>query len=164
MGRNCLVLFICFCLFSFEAVAKKGKYNDVSKNVYHIDVLDVVDGDTLFVEIYYTNTLSEKINIRLIGIDTPEKGGNARCDDEKVLAREATKFMKGILLSAEKQGKKFFINGVKKDKYGNRIDANVYFSDGEFLGNDVVNVAGEMLKTDLAVSYNGGRKLKNWCD
>jgi len=117
----------------------------------------VVDGDTLRTNVEIIPYIMDayKIegtpNIRIDGIDTPEKGASAKCDKEKKLALKATNFLKQRI----KLAKNIAITDISlKDKYG-RVLANV-FVDGK-------NIADEMVANGLAKRYDGGKK-SNWCD
>lgn len=156
MGRNCfkiLVLLISFILFVNDGFARgKGKYNNVSQNVYMVDVLDVIDGDTFFAEIFYSPTISEKVNIRVAGVDTPEIG-KANCDDERALGIKAKKFYEKLLL-----GQKVFIKGVGLDKYAGRLVADVYL--GDITGD---RLSDNILDSGLSSFYSGKGKKFDWC-
>lgn len=126
----------------------------ISFSAFAHPISGVVDGDTLktnveiipyIVDAYKAGTP----NIRINGIDTPEKAG--KCDKEKKLALKATNFLKQKIKSA----KDISIQDISlKDKYG-RILATI-FIDGK-------DIADEMVANGLAKRYDGGKK-SNWCD
>ena len=116
------------------------------------------DGDTC-----YTSQLSfnghplpdmfSSMKIRLLGIDTPELS-RARCELERCLARRAKHEIERIVES----GKGYVLNlqKCKPDKYGGRMVCDILSRKGE--------VASElMLKTGLAVAYEGKKKDFSWC-
>lgn len=116
------------------------------------------DGDTC-----YTSHLSfngqplpdmfSSMKIRLLGIDTPELS-RAGCELERCLARRAKHEMERIVES----GKGYVLNlqKCKPDKYGGRMVCDILTRKGE--------VASElMLKTGLAVAYEGKKKDFSWC-
>lgn len=90
----------------------------------------------------------DRIPIRLAGVDAPELHGH--CDREKVLAHKAHAFTESLLV----QAKQIEISNLHRDKYF-RIDATV-LADGHDL-----SVA--LLNAHLAVAYNGGTKMAQWC-
>jgi len=88
------------------------------------------------------------MSIRVNGIDTPEIRG--KCDLEKVLARKAKQQTVFMLRGA----KKIELKNIKRGKYF-RLVADVYVDD--------VSLAKILLDSKLAVSYDGGTKVKDWC-
>ena len=116
------------------------------------------DGDTC-----YTSNLSyngqslpdmfSSMKIRLLGIDTPELN-RAGCKLERCLARRAKQEMERIVESGN--GYVLNLQKCKPDKYGGRIVCDILTRKGE--------VASElMLKTGLAVGYEGKKKDFSWC-
>ena len=71
------------------------------------------------------------------------------------MATQVKKFVK----SALEQADKVYIGDVATDKYGNRMLADILYSNG----NKMHNLAEELIKNDLAVKYEGKTKVKNWC-
>jgi micrococcal nuclease len=107
------------------------------------------DGDTCTVSLADLPPLfGQHINIRILGIDTPEL--NAQCEREKSLAQQA----KALTESTVRQGKQIEITDVLRDKYFRILGRLVV--DGEDLGS-------KLLAAGLAVPYNGGPKIKDWC-
>jgi len=120
-----------------------------SEGVYEWKVLEVVDGDTIKVEI--PNLPVElKMAVRVKGIDTPEKGNRAKCSLESTLGLSATYFTQQSIKAA----KKITFSDIKWDKYGGRVVAVVKI-DGK-------NLADELLSANLAKVYDGGKK-EGWC-
>jgi len=113
------------------------------------EVTSVYDGDTFRVNIKNMPPLiGNNIAIRVAGIDTPEIRG--KCKKEKMLALQAKQMTVTLLRSA----KKIELRNVQRGKYF-RIIANVYI-DNHLLSRS-------LLKENLAVFYNGGKKTKDWC-
>lgn len=110
--------------------------------LYSALVTNVVDGDTIDVEIDLGFYVVYKTRLRLNGIDTPEK--NSKIPEERILAAQATSFLRERILN-----KKVIIESFKKDKYG-RFLADIY------LGEENVNLLLVDLK--LALPYSGGSK------
>jgi len=112
-------------------------------------VTSVYDGDTFRANIpNYPPLIGENIGIRINGIDTPEIRG--KCAKEISLAKDAQRFAEKTLRSA----KVVELRNLQRGKYF-RIVADVY-ADG-------VNVGDELVKESLAVVYDGGKKVKDWC-
>ncbi len=114
-------------------------------------ITSVYDGDT------FTGNLEcdcemdifcKNISIRVSGIDAPEIRGD--CEKEKKLAIKARDFAKKFL----SQGK-VTLKNIDRDKYF-RIVADVYVNDK--------SLAKELIKRGLALAYDGGAKLQNWCE
>jgi hypothetical protein len=84
----------------------------------------------------------------LLGIDAPEEGKRARCEQERQLAKEAGDRLKQLL-----QGRiTLDVRGV--DKFG-RLLAIVRLSDGRDLG-------GVMIQEHFAKPYQEGQRV-DWC-
>lgn len=112
-------------------------------------IIEAIDGDTLRVEI--PAMLPLKYSIRIGGIDTPEKAGRAKCEQEALLAEKASEFTKNLV----KNLKTFEINNLKHDKYGGRLLASVKINN--------IDVGRALQKEGLARIYHGEKK-ESWCD
>lgn len=133
-----ILIFLASCDFSY-AFDHKWK------------VTKVIDGDTLKVKIEgFPQELEDHLSIRVLGVDTPEKGKRAKCDKERKLGEAATAFTEKMLLTS----KVVIFKDIKWDKYGGRILAHVII-DGKRL--DL-----ELIKANLAREYHGEKK-KGWC-
>jgi len=116
---------------------------------YEWEILRVVDGDTL--EIKNECFPKElKLSVRVLGIDTPEKGSRAKCEKEAKLAEKASKFTKEFI----GKNKTATFRNIKWDKYGGRLLADV-----EINGK---SLSDELIKNGLARSYDG-KKKGSWC-
>lgn len=123
-----------------------------SANPYDYKVDRVIDGDTIKVEApWVPEELGKIISLRVMGIDTPEKGGRAKCQKEAALGERATKFAKETI----KSGDIIQVNLLQWDKFGGRIDADV-FVEGK-------NFAQMQIDAGLARPYFGETK-KSWCE
>ena len=112
-------------------------------------VTSIYDGDTFRADIAgYPDIVGERIGIRINGINTPEMKG--QCSAEKDLARKA----KQATVAALRGAKTIELRNMKRGKYF-RIVADVYV-DGRSLGE-------ELIRSGLAVPYDGGTKSKEWC-
>ena len=105
-------------------------------------------------------------NIRIAGIDTPEKRpirgdrSEASIQREKERAEAATDFLKQLLLDNSKEDGTlgFVIQNPALDKYAGRIVADVIcFKDGVS-----TDVAEALLEAGHAVVYDGGTKTHDW--
>ena len=114
------------------------------------EVTSIYDGDTFRANIQdYPTIVGYRMGIRIKGIDTPEM--RAKCKKEKLLAREAKKETVALLRSAQV----IELKNISRGKYF-RLVADVY-ADG-------VNVGDVLLQNKLAVTYDGGKKVKDWCN
>jgi len=111
-------------------------------------VYDVYDGDTCKIIFLHGNKIPMKISIRIMGIDTPERRGKNITDLEKEVALIVRdKVIEWI------DGKIVKITFLKWDKYGGRIDGNIFFDDR--------SVGEELIKLGFAKIYHG-KKKKKW--
>ena len=111
---------------------------------YNCDVLLVVDGDTIDVEIDLGFKVYTKIRLRLNGIDTPEK--HIIAQREKALA--ARDFLRAKLAEYKNE---CVIKSIKTEKYGRWL-ADV------FVGQEALSVNDIMIKEGHAKPYNGGKR------
>ena len=142
--KKLVFLTILFLLLPSYSCAKSfGNYEGA---VY----LRNYDGDTITFNLPGLHPIiSEKINIRVNGIDTPEIRG--KCEKEKYDAKQAKEMVTDILKEAER----IELKNMERGKYF-RIAADVIV-DGENLG-DMLVEAG------MAVRYGGGKKIHEWCE
>ena len=133
---------------SFSAIADDCKH-EVS-TFRCVKYIKNYDADTVTFNIPGVHPLiGKKINIRVLGVDTPELRTKNKCEKNK--ARNAKKLVKNLL----KNAKRIDLENVSRGKYF-RIIADVII-DGKSL-------SSYLLKNGLAYSYNGGTKKKvNWC-
>ena len=135
-----------FLVFAFTTTTFAGQnYGSVVIS----EVTSVYDGDTFRANIPdFPELIGRNIGIRINGIDTPEIKG--KCEREKQLALEAKQFTMNMLTKA----KMVELRNLQRGKYF-RIVADVY-ADG-------INVGDALVKEMLAVVYDGGKKVKDWC-
>ena len=118
---------------------------------YDIEVTRVLDGDTIeYKADFLPAPIKPVLKIRVLGIDTPEKGHRAQCPEEAALALKASALTK----DAVKGAKKIQLQLKGWDKYGGRVLGYVLI-DGKNLG-EMLIAAG------LARPYDGGTK-SSWC-
>lgn len=121
-------------------------------NLYDYKVTRVVDGDTVeFEALFLPDPLPKKLSIRVLGVDTPEKGGRAKCEKEAKLAAAASEFTKKSVANA----KVIQIELKEWDKFGGRVLGDVII-DGKSLSK-------ELIEKGHARPYFGEAK-KSWCD
>lgn len=115
-----------------------------------LPILNVIDGDTIESSLNLPIPLN-KVYIRVNGIDTPESTHLAKCHKEQMAGGKAKEYMRRLLKSSVTM----VITDYKWDKYGGRIDANVFI--------DNINVGEAMIKAGLALPYNGRGDKPDWC-
>lgn len=120
---------------------------------YHVKTItNVVDGDTIDVDIDLGFDISFSSRVRMAGIDTPESRTTNKA--EKVLGLEAKEYLKKKL----KDAKSIIIKTEKMDsseKYG-RILGWLYIND------DKISVNDHMINDGYAWGYLGETKVKDF--
>jgi len=120
---------------------------------YHVkNITNVVDGDTIDVDIDLGFDISFSSRVRLAGIDTPESRTTDKA--EKVLGLEAKDYLKKKL----KDAKSIIIKTEKMDsseKYG-RILGWLY------INGDTISVNDHMINDGYAWGYLGDTKVKDF--
>ncbi len=104
---------------------------------YRWPIVKVIDGDTLKVDARADMPPElARLNVRLRGVDTPEKGGRAKCDAERRAGRAATAFTAAAVANAAT----VTFRNLAWGKYGGRVlaDATV---DGRSLADSLI-IAG----------------------
>ncbi|MGK0290642.1 MAG: micrococcal nuclease [bacterium] len=131
----------------FDKPKRYKKHYGSFKNVTFVRCYD---GDTCTFNIKDIHPLfGRKINVRLAGIDTPERRG--KCSREKRLAKNAAKRVRKILRNA----RRINLEQMRRGKYF-RIVAMIR-ADG-------VNINELLVKEGHAIRYFGKRKKKlHWC-
>jgi len=112
-------------------------------------VIRVVDGDTILVRARIWLGQDVETNVRLSGIDTPEKRG--KCDAERQAAMQAEAFT----IRRAAPDTLVSLHDVIADKYGKRVVARIVAANGEDLG-------AALIAARLARPYDGGSK-SGWC-
>jgi endonuclease YncB( thermonuclease family) len=126
--------------------------SQVSAKERPLEVTRVIDGDTVeFKATFLIPELGDTLKIRLLGVDTPEKGKNAKCDKEEQMSLRAKLFTEQEI----SKGKKLTIDIKKWDKYGGRVLGYIYI-DGQ-------NLSEKLIKNGYAVSYYGKGNKNDWC-
>lgn len=120
-----------------------------ASNSFATKIDRVIDGDTF--EIKNPNPPKELLQTkhRITGIDTPESFKQvAKCQKEIDLGKKAKAFVENFI----KDGVEIVY--IELDKYG-RFLVNVE--------KNGISLADELVKNNLAVYYDGGTKIKDWC-
>lgn len=121
-------------------------------NLYDWPVTRVIDGDTVEVAVDFLPVeLKPFLHVRILGVDTPEKGPRAKCHLEESLSLRAKLFTTQEISHA----KKVQILVKSWDKYGGRILGDVII-DGKPLSK-------ELIKNGYAKPYNGHGAKFAWC-
>lgn len=112
---------------------------------------DAIDGDTIAIpqERVYDIIKDMPLSIRLRGVDTPEV--KSKCAEERLAAERAKVFTRDAIRNA----KVIRLENTEWDKYGGRIDADMYL--------DGVSLARLLIDRGLGRPYDGGQK-KKWCE
>jgi endonuclease YncB( thermonuclease family) len=115
-----------------------------------VKVVDVYDGDTLFIDIPgIPPVFGKRIGVRILGIDTAEMRSKDPCEKERALQA------KGVVKALIKKAQRVDIVQVQRDKYF-RILGQVT-ADGRSIGE-------ELIAKKLAFPYFGDAKPKrDWC-
>jgi hypothetical protein len=91
-----------------------------------------------------------KLYVRVLGVDTPEKGGHAKCVEEDILAIQAT----ATTINLVKKAQIITFSHIKWDKFGGRILADVEI--------DNKSLAEILIAKKVARAYHGEKKA-SWC-
>ena len=118
---------------------------------YAWPVVRVIDGDTVAVDASadMPPELAE-VKVRLKDVDTPEKGGRAKCPDERDAGQAATAFTERAVAEALA----IMVRDPKWGKWGGRVVADLVL-DGHSLSSSLI-AAGHGRAYD-------GKKRRSWC-
>lgn len=127
-----------------------AKGRDVFSGPVTGQVVSLLDADTFrtAVEIWPGHHLLT--DVRVLKIDTPEKGGRADCPQEAALSVQASDEARRLL-----KGRQVTLKNIKPDKFGGRVLAEVTTEAG-------VDLAGHLVQKGFARAYDGGAK-SSWC-
>jgi endonuclease YncB( thermonuclease family) len=139
-----LALAACiFYIFLNKATAVDRHYGS-----YEIDVVRVIDGDTLSAVVHIYPKHSVQTNIRLRGVNAPETKANTECEKTAAMAAKAA-------LEQFTHTAGCTINDVSPDKFGGRFDAD--------LTCDGLDIAKALLAQGHVREYDGGKR-EPWCE
>lgn len=114
-----------------------------------VDILRVIDGDTLEVRARLWPDLAMTTRLRLRGIDAPEQRGH--CDHERALAETATRRVESLVASGA-----WLVTDVSRDKFGGRMVGRLVSASG-------LDIGDRLLAEGLARRYEGRSKRQGWC-
>lgn len=122
-------------------------------NTYNFKITRIIDGDTVEFEAkFLLPELGNKLKLRILGVDTPEKGKRAKCNKEEQSSLKAKLFVEQEISN----GKIVLITIKKWDKFGGRVLGDVII-DNKLLSNSLI-------EKGYAVYYSGKGKKKDWCE
>ena len=113
-----------------------------------IQLLKIVDGDTVDVLLDLGFNIHKKERVRLSGIDAPES--KTIDENEKKFGLEAKEYITAWFVANPKSK----IRTTKDDKYGRIL--------GEFFGISVKGLSESLIEDGYAWVYDGGKKTKNF--
>lgn len=150
MFKKTMFNFLAVTVVFVTTAAHAGFGDKTFGDVRVEEVTSIYDGDTFRVNIpSFPAIIGERMSIRLAQVDTPEIKG--KCDKEKRLAQKAKQHTVRMLRS----GNNITLQNLKRGKYF-RLVADVSI--------DGVDLASSLIQNGLAVTYDGGRKTKDWCE
>jgi endonuclease YncB( thermonuclease family) len=116
-----------------------------------VKVLRVKDGDTLLID---QRLFGYPVTVRLLDLDTPEKGRFAKCEAEAAHAAMASARTQALI---DAGGGVVRVTGGKPDLYGRPlVKAEV------MIDRKRVDIATDLVGKGLAFRYDGGTKA-DWC-
>lgn len=119
--------------------------------VYDVVINRVIDGDTVaFQAPFLPAPLKPELNLRVFGVDTPEKAHRAKCAQEDARGQAATAFTR----TAINQSQKRQIVLMDWDKFGGRVLGDLLL-DGKSLRQ-------MLIANGFAREYYGEAKT-SWC-
>jgi len=121
-------------------------------NPYDFKITRVLDGDTVEFEAkFLPPPLKPLLRLRVLGVDTPEKGHRAQCPKENELGLKATELTKQLVLKSTQRQ----IIIKEWDKFGGRVLGDLIL--------DGVSLRDSLIKAGLAREYYGEAK-QSWCN
>ena len=119
---------------------------------YDATIVRVSDGDTVVVEAKWIPApIKPQIAVRIVGVDTPEKGGRAQCPAEDAKGQAASAFTKNLVAKATKIQYTLY----DWDKFGGRVLGDMVL-DGKSLRE-------QLIANGFARAYFGEAK-QSWCN
>ena len=118
---------------------------------YAWPVVRVVDGDTVAVDASadLPSELAD-LRVRLRGVDTPERGGRAKCDHERDAGQAATAFTTRAVAAAST----IVVRDPEWGKWGGRVVADLVL--------DNRSLSDSLIAAGRGRAYDGGRR-GSWC-
>lgn len=123
-----------------------------SANPYDFPINRVLDGDTVEIKVdFLPKELKPVLHVRVLGVDTPEKGRLAKCHLEESMSLRAKLFTEQTISHAQKVQ----IEIKAWDKYGGRVLGDVLV--------DNERLSRKLIDKGYAKEYHGQGKKFNWC-
>lgn len=142
--KKLIVALLFLPLIAFAQKQKEGV-------LYDAVFTRVLDGDTVaFQAPFLPAPLKPELNLRVFGVDTPEKGHRAKCPQEDARGQAATNFTRNAINQAQKRQ----ILLMDWDKFGGRVLGDIVL-DGKSLRN-------MLIANGFAREYYGEAKT-SWC-
>lgn len=123
----------------------------IENNTYSAQVVRVIDGDTIEIDVNTWIGATQRINLRLYGANTPEKRGKGVSDCEKLAAIKATQFTEKWLDGIGE----VMITNVKNGSFAGRAVGTLFHKEKGFLHRALIDSGN-------AISYYGGKRSP-WC-
>lgn len=117
-------------------------------SVYPVNLIGVVDGDTMDIEIEVWNDITITKRIRLLGVDTPELHPHEGTDAEKSIEITNAKKAKEFTLAATQKNVLYFASSGKNDSFGRSLGYVLWID-----GDKAYNLGEELLKSGLAKTF-----------
>lgn len=146
---------VAFLIYLFNSVDAKAFSN------YDAEYISNYDSDSITLKVWLWPSTSKDTglyvteNMRLYGVDTPEKGWRAKCPTEAILADEATQFVTDIL-----KGQEHLLVSVQptRGKFGRPL-VSIWVQVG---GEGIESLAELLIINGYAHPYFGGKR-QGWC-
>ena len=115
-------------------------------------IMRVIDGDTIeFQADFLPSELGKSLKLRVLGVDTPERGQWARCSKERDMAQISKSFTEKQIRDSKQQQ----IELKSWDKYGGRVLGDVIL--------DGTKLSSKLISSGYAKPYTGSGPKHNWC-
>ncbi len=146
-----VILFIVAIVLIGLSIVNPAFAKEVKMEEYDFPITRIIDGDTVAFEAdFLPEPLKQELSIRVYGVDTPEKSWRGKCDSEKALGEEASKFTKNLIKNADT----IQVAIYKWDKFGGRVLGDIII-DGKSLRMALIDKG-------YAREYYGDKK-ESWC-
>lgn len=146
-------LIACVALVGCQQTADRTSERPLEQGSYLVQVTAIHDGDTFSINLPGLPPELQPVKVRVRGVDTPEIGGKEKCDSELVAGERAHEFTKRQLNLTRGR---VVISKLHWDKYGGRIDADVY------VGNERDSLTSRIIEANMGRQYLGGKR-DGWC-
>ena len=142
--KNILLVLTLFCSVAFAQKQPTGV-------TYDAKISRVNDGDTVVISApFLPAPLKPELAVRIYGVDTPEKGFRAKCQQEDQRGQAATAFTKNAVSKSTKHQVIIY----DWDKFGGRILGDMIL--------DGYSLRELLIKNGYARAYYGEAK-QSWC-